>query len=327
MLRVLETKSTDVYYNQALEKILFDQAKKGEVILYLWRNDNAVVIGKNQDLFAEINVPAFKATSGKAARRISGGGAVYHDLDNLNFTFIAHNSLYDVGRQLYVITTALKSLGIHAAVTGRNDMEINGRKFSGSAFYRSGNFSLHHGTLMLRCSETKMERFLTPDKMKLTLKGISSVRSRVGSLSDEKEVSLEELTAAIRTAFASVYGEEVSELGEKKFFETAKQRAREFSDEDWVKRGGKSFETVVKTHFFWGGFTLKYNREGNRIKEAQIDTDALETDIFPRIERALFAAPATCGGIYETLKTISPQSHAEENIVSDLMSFFYEEEA
>lgn len=327
MLKVLETKSTDVYYNQALEKLLFDRAKNGEIILYLWRNDNAVVVGKNQDLFSEVNVPAFKATSGKLARRISGGGAVYHDLDNLNYTFIAHNSLFNVGRQFYVITSALKALGIGADITGRNDIEVDGRKISGSAFYRSGNFSLHHGTLMTKCNETKLERFLTPDKTKLATKGVNSVGARVGSLGDSREITTKELSSALCEAFSAIYGGELYYKDEQSLVKTAESRAAQFSDPLWIERGGRRYETVVNTHFFWGGFTLKYNRDRDRIGEVQIDTDALETEIFPRLEKALVGAGATCGGIYETLKGFKPQSAAEETIIQDLKAFFYEEEA
>ncbi len=326
MLRVLETISTDVYYNQALEKLLFDSAKKGEVILYLWRNDNAVIVGKNQDLFSEVNVPAFKATSGKLARRISGGGTVYHDLDNLNFTFIAHNLLYDTGRQLYTVMSALRSLGLEAELTGRNDIEINGKKVSGSAFYRSDNFSLHHGTLMTKCNEAKMERFLTPDKEKLALKGVSSVGARVGSLCDLCEISTTALSEALRAAFSSVYGEELIETDESALSPTAQSRAARFSDPLWIERGGRRFETEVKSRFFWGGFTLKYNRDGESIAEAQIDTDALETEVFVRLERALVGAKATCGGIYEALRGFKPQTSAEETILQDLRAFFFGEE-
>ena len=135
-LRVFVSESLDVYYNQAIEKYFLDRIEDDEVILYLWQNDKTIVIGANQDAYGECDIEKLEKDGGHLARRITGGGAVYHDKGNLNFTFITPKALYDLSKQEEVILKALDCLGIRAAKTGRNDLVIDGRKFSGHAYYK-----------------------------------------------------------------------------------------------------------------------------------------------------------------------------------------------
>ena len=121
-LYAVASESFDVYYNQALEKYLLDQVGKDEIILYLWRNDRTVVIGKNQDAYSECRIETLTHDGGFLARRISGGGAVYHDQGNLNFTFLCRKDLFNIERQDQIILNALNHLDIKAEKNGRNDL-------------------------------------------------------------------------------------------------------------------------------------------------------------------------------------------------------------
>ena len=137
------------YRNLAVERYLLEHTPAGSVTLYLWQNKNTVVIGRNQNPWAECNMAQLRRDGGHLVRRLSGGGAVYHDSGNLNFTFLTDARTYNLARQLEVITGALKSLGINAGKSGRNDILVDGRKVSGNAFYTSGGKKYHHGTLLI----------------------------------------------------------------------------------------------------------------------------------------------------------------------------------
>lgn len=124
------------------------------LILYLWQNENTIVIGHNQNPWTECNMDSLRHDNVKLARRLSGGGAVYHDMGNLNFTFLTSEENYDLSRQMQVIKTACDFADIDTELSGRNDILADSRKFSGNAFYHSKEAAYHHGTLLI-CSNTE----------------------------------------------------------------------------------------------------------------------------------------------------------------------------
>ena len=124
--------------------------------MYLWQNRHTVVIGKNQNCWKECKVNSLENDGGYLVRRLSGGGAVFHDMGNLNFTFMVRQPDYDVEKQQGVILRAVQMLGIHGERTGRNDITVDGRKFSGNAFLQVGEQCYHHGTIMLNANTEDM---------------------------------------------------------------------------------------------------------------------------------------------------------------------------
>lgn len=160
--------SLNPYLNLATEEYLLDTVKPGQLILYLWQNERTVVIGKNQNCMEGMPVPAARGGRRVSGRRLSGGGAVFHDLGNLNFTLPgAPPPDYDLSRQMSVILEAVRGLGIDAQKSGRNDVTVDGKKFSGNAFCKKGNNSYHHGTLMLRVDTEKVSSYLSVSEKKL----------------------------------------------------------------------------------------------------------------------------------------------------------------
>ena len=189
-LKIIRTDNTDPYVNLATEEFLTMNAEEGVVTLFLWQNAHTVVIGRNQNPWRECDVEAIKRDGVYLARRMSGGGAVYHDLGNLNFTFIARDGLYDVSRQTGVILRACRLLGIDAEKTGRNDLTVDGRKFSGHAYYSSHSYNYHHGTIMMDVRGDDLTRYLNVPESKLKSKGVASVRSRVTNLREHVDERL-----------------------------------------------------------------------------------------------------------------------------------------
>ena len=149
MNRIILGNSHSPYFNLALEECLFNEQGDDGVTLYLWQNEHTVVIGRNQNAYRECRTRLLSEEGGNLARRTTGGGAVYHDLGNLNFSFIASKQNYNLKRQLSVIIDAVGSLGINACFTGRNDITTDdGAKFSGNAFLHNRTTSIQHGTLL-----------------------------------------------------------------------------------------------------------------------------------------------------------------------------------
>lgn len=175
---------TNPYFNLAMEEYLLKNFN--EDMFILWRNENAVIVGKNQNTISEINLEYIKEHSIPVVRRQSGGGAVFHDLGNINFTFIANNndSFSDFKRFTTPIIDLLKTLDINAEFSGRNDLLIDGCKFSGNAQYNYKNRVMHHGTLLFSSQITDLSNALKVKPIKFEGKGVKSVKSRVTNISD-----------------------------------------------------------------------------------------------------------------------------------------------
>ena len=214
MLYLIKSPSHDPYLNLALEQLLFDKLDKGSRYLMLWQNENTIVVGKYQNTYREIN-PQFVEEQGiRVVRRLSGGGAVYHDLGNLNYTFIDDaGDVAEIRFDLFCrpVVALLQSLGVPAQLQGRNDMTVDGKKFSGSAQYVKSGRVMHHGTLLFDSDLTVLSRALQVSADKIESKGIASVRSRVCNLKEYLPAgySLADFERDLFSAFAR--DEDVSE--------------------------------------------------------------------------------------------------------------------
>ena len=210
MMFYLESPSHDPRYNLALEQFVFDCLPREQDYFMLWRNDNAIIIGKHQNTIGEINLPYVQKNGIQVVRRLSGGGAVYHDLNNLNFTFIVSA----VGRQSFdfasfcrPVVSALAELGVSAEINGRNDMTIDGKKFSGNAQYRKRDRIMHHGTILYDSDLTVISQALAVSRDKIESKGLKSVHSRVTNVKPymTEDIPVERFIEALREAMFRNY--------------------------------------------------------------------------------------------------------------------------
>ena len=181
---LIYNEKTNPYFNLAMEEYFLKNTN--EDLFLLWRNESAIVVGKNQNTLSEINYEYIKEHDIKVVRRQSGGGAVFHDLGNLCFTFIAcnNNSFSDFKRFTMPIVEALKGLGINAEFSGRNDLLIDGQKFSGNAQYNYQNKVMHHGTLLFSSEINDVSAALKVKPIKFEGKSVKSVKSRVTNISE-----------------------------------------------------------------------------------------------------------------------------------------------
>ena len=205
----IESPSNDPYFNLALEQHLFDTVGQTQAIFMLWQNDNTIVVGRHQNTVAEINADFVREHGVKVVRRLSGGGAVYHDLGNLNFTFIAdagEGASLDLLLFCRPVAQALGELGVVAEITGRNDIAIEGKKFSGNAQYKRNGRVMHHGTIMFDSDLDMVSAALKVTDDKIASKGVKSVRSRVTNVRPylSAETTLEEFKAVlVRSLFGT----------------------------------------------------------------------------------------------------------------------------
>jgi len=288
-LWIYEGQSYDPHYNLAVEEYLLESVEPGQCVLYLWQNRNTVVIGRNQNPWKECRTTLLEQEGGHLARRLSGGGAVFHDLGNLNFTFLVCLEDYSVPRQMEVIRSAVASLGIPAEVSGRNDILAQGRKFSGNAFYKNGRQAYHHGTLLVAADMEKLGRYLHPSRAKLKAKGVESVRSRVVNLQElNPAVTVDSLKKALKEAFSNVYGLPVEALPSACLDETAIGQLTE-RNRSWQWNYGQKlpFTFECEDRFSWGEVQVQLQIEHGIIQNAKLYSDCLEEEMIPQWEMHL----------------------------------------
>lgn len=289
MNRFLSTNCVDPYENLALEELLFETQGEGATF-YLWQNERTVVIGRNQNAWRECRVELLESEDGKLARRSSGGGAVFHDLGNLNFTFLLPKDQYDLVRQLGVIQKAAAMFGIETSFTGRNDLVLTatGEKFSGNAFRFSNNVALHHGTILISADFSRLGRYLAPSQMKLESKGVKSVVSRVTNLGlQNPELTVETMKQALMEAFEAEYGAYEPHSWDLINKEKLEQKRQTYASWEWKFGTTPSFNVSLENRFEFGCLELLLNVQNGIVASAVCYTDAMDATLAKRIEELL----------------------------------------
>lgn len=321
----MDTSCTDPVHNLALEEYLLRHVQEGQCILYLWQNRHTVVIGRNQNAASECNYEALEADGGHLVRRLSGGGAVYHDLGNLNFTFIMPSEDFDVDRQTEVILRAVQSAGIAAQRNGRNDLTVDGKKFSGHAYYHTGKKSYHHGTLMVNVDTEPLARYLQVSPLKLQAKGVKSVRSRVANLREyNPALTISFLKEAVIAAFSQVYKLPLCSLAEAALDQQElKHSCLKFASPSWRYGRQSKLEHSTEARFDWGLVRLDYNMTANAITELQLWSDGLEADYLQQVHALLQGVELECN---QLLLALQPKTPSQQSIAEDIVSLLLKKE-
>jgi len=287
-IRVLVADTFDPWFNLATEDWIFRDMDPEYKVLFLWRNQNTVVIGRFQNPWTECNVEKMEQDEIKLARRQSGGGAVFHDLGNTNFTFMSGKNSYDKNENNQIIINALKRFNIDALGSGRNDLVLKSdegeKKFSGSAFKETKERAFHHGTLLINADLSRLGNYLNPNKKKLESKGIKSVLARVTNLVNiNATITHEGLSEAIIEEFFKFYGCrcEIEHLDHDKLKSVAELNTYYEKLKDWSWRFGETpkFTHFMEERFSWGGIELHLNSHKGLITEVQIYTDSLHPEM------------------------------------------------
>lgn len=277
---------TNVYNNIATEKAFFDTCEEG--LLMLWVNDSCAIIGRNQNIYSEINLPFAETNSIAVARRFSGGGAVYHDAGNLNYTFITPREKHDVTAQTSVIAETLSSAGITAQLNGRNDIVTdNGRKISGNAYLSNGKNKLHHGTLMVNVDIDMLTGCLNADEDKLASKGVRSVRSRVCNISETLPLTVAALKQMILDTARARFGDISPVLPSPEQLKLRNSYASLLSSHSWIYNK-MDFSRQNKKRFSWGSVEI-ICRSDTAPFSFSLYSDALDADKISFLQSEFFS--------------------------------------
>lgn len=284
--KIIISECYDPAYNLALEEYLIE---KGHTALYLWQNRDTIVIGRNQNPYKECNIKKMDRDGIRLVRRKSGGGAVFHDIGNLNFTIISPKNENNISDNFGLIIRALKTLNLSAVFNGRNDLYIGEKKISGNAFYEKDSIFCHHGTLLIDVDMEKLSNYLTPSKLKLKSKGIDSVKSRVVNLTClDSKINVELVKEALRLAYIQGSEECETEVFSKNDLELKADVMDKVNlYESWEWTYGQSPKSTIsyEEKFDFGLFSLDFDLESGIIKNPKIYTDSLITDNFRGLEK------------------------------------------
>ena len=249
----------DAYTNIAMDAWLLKNLKPEKPVFSLWQNKRAVIVGENQNTFSEVNSNYIDTHDVQVVRRVSGGGAVYHDLGNICFTFfvpVSSSAGVDFSQFVKPMADALESLGIHVDISGRNDLEIAGKKISGNAQRYAGGYLMHHGTLLWNTDVDAMVRSLNVADEKFISKAAKSVRSRVGNIKDyaSKDLTIDKFIAQLKFYLTDEGRDGEYELNGNQKADILKLRDEQFSQWSW--NYGKSPEFMYNNHAKFGGGSI-----------------------------------------------------------------------
>lgn len=303
---ILTLGESDPFFNLSAEEYFL--CEKDEDFFLLWQNEPCIVIGRNQNAADEINGDYVRTRSLPVVRRITGGGAVYHDTGNLNFSFII-NGEADRVELCRPVIDVLRSIGVVAEISGRNDILVGGKKISGTAMCSRGGRSLFHGTLLISTDLEALSEALRADGEKLAGHGVKSVRSRVANISEFTEKPLcAENVGAILARYMTERGGEIYELGESDIEAIEKLRDSKYSTDEW-NCGAEQLQKPERSRLSCGTVYIKKKTACGRIEDIRIFGDFMNTGDVSEIEKRLKGIELRRGAITSALESVQTEKY------------------
>lgn len=323
-MKYIVNKSNNPAYNIALEAYAFKELRDEDEIFILWINEPAIIIGKHQNTIEEINKEYIDEHDIHVVRRLSGGGAVYHDLNNLNYTIISNKAdegAFDFKTFSQPVIETLADLGVTAEFTGRNDLEIDGKKFCGNAQAYSNGRMMHHGCLLFDVDMTVLGNALKVSKDKIESKGVKSVRARVTNILSElpEKITVHEFSDKILEKMKEHYPDMTEYvLSEDELAKIQKSADEQFGTWEWTYGAAPEYTISRSVRYPAGKVTTYANIDKSVIKSIKIYGDFFGIKDVKDIEDLLVGVRYEYQDILETLKTIDTTEYFSRMTVEEV---------
>jgi lipoate-protein ligase A len=324
----IKHRSTDPYFNIATDEYIFKHLK--EDCFMLWQNDNAIIVGKHQNTLAEINLDYVKENQIKVVRRLSGGGAVYHDMGNLNFTFTrtseSENDLVDFQRYTKPIIAVLQEMGVDAKFSGRNDIVIGNKKFSGNAEHVFKNKVMHHGTLLFSSNMPDISGALKVNPLKYKDRAVKSIPKRVTNIQDhlEEKISVEQFADRIMEYITRTFEDcKIYEFTAEDLAKIEQLKKDKYETWDWNYGYSPKYNFKQGVKADGGLIEMNMNVEKGLIKEVKIQGDFFHVRDIGEIEEALADTPHEEQKIRAVLEKFDLDQYFKGVTVNDLVAAMF----
>lgn len=326
-MRYLKNPSTNPYYNMAFDEYCLESLPIDEPVFFLWQNRPAVIVGFNQEVNTEVNLDYLKENGIDLVRRVTGGGAVYHDLENLNYTIVGRSEDLERDYPEYasLLAKALQTLGVPATLSGRNDILVEGRKVSGFAKRVCKNRLMVHGTLMYNVDVDVLTHVLNPSTTKLQSKGIASVRSRVANLCDylPEIPNIQTFSQRLEEILSNNYTDTEYQLTETDLANIQRLTDKKFATWEWNYGRSPKATLVHSARLACGTVEIHLTLAENRIASCRFGGDFLGNLPASDVEKALTGIPYEINEIRKCLSKIEINRYFDRVLVDDLLEMMF----
>lgn len=326
-MRYLKNLHTDPYYNMAFDEYCLESLPIDEPVFYLWQNRPAVIVGCNQEVNTEVNLEYLKQKGIALVRRVTGGGAVYHDLGNLNYTIVGRSEDLERDYPEYasIMMKALQSLGVPATLSGRNDILVNGKKVSGFAKRVIRNRLMVHGTLMYRVDVDVLTNVLNPSATKLQSKGIASVRSRVANLCDylPEVQDIQTFSNRLEEILSGHYADAEYQLTREQLATIQKLADEKFAQWEWNYGRSPKATLTHSARLACGTVEVHLTLAENRIASCRFGGDFLGNLPASDVEKALQGVVFEADSIRACLSQMEISHYFDGVVADDLVKLMF----
>lgn len=326
-MRYLKNPSTNPYYNMAFDEYCLESLPIDEPVFFLWQNRPAVIVGYNQEVNTEVNLDYLKEKGIDLVRRVTGGGAVYHDLENLNYTIVGRSEDLERDYPEYaaLMMKALQALGVPATLSGRNDILVEGKKVSGFAKRVCKNRLMVHGTLMYNVDVDVLTHVLNPSTTKLQSKGIASVRSRVTNLCNYlPELSdIQAFKNRLEEILSNNYSDAEYKLSEADLANIQQLTNEKFATWEWNYGRSPKATLVHSARLACGTVEIHLTLAENRIASCRFGGDFLGNLPASDIEKALTGIPYEINEIRKCLSKLEISRYFDRVSADNLLEMMF----